>query len=104
MTVTVPVTSQGVLVPRSLIQDWGDIQEVAIEQRPDAIMIKPKGRPVVKSHHQIIEEMKAAGLIEEMHGTAPPKVSAEERARLAKILSRGKPLSEIIIEDREDRV
>jgi hypothetical protein len=30
-------------------------------------------------------------------------VSSEERARLAKKLSHGKPLSEIIIEDREDR-
>ena len=42
MTETVKVTSQGVLVPRSLIQAWGDIQEVEIEQRPDAIIIRPR--------------------------------------------------------------
>jgi antitoxin component of MazEF toxin-antitoxin module len=103
MTETVKVTSQGVLVPRLLIQAWGDIQEVEIEQRPDALVIKPKRRSSAQSREKMIEEMKAAGLIEELHGAPPPKVSAEERARLAKILSQGKPLSEIIIEDREDR-
>ena len=103
MTETVKVTSQGVLVPRPLIQAWGDIQEVEIEQRPDAIVIKPKGQPVVGPRDRIIEEMKAAGLIDELPWKPSPGVSAEERARLAKALSKGKPLSEIIIEDREDR-
>ena len=103
MIKTVKVTSQGVLVPRPLIQAWGDVQEVEIEQRPDAIVIKPKVKSSDKLRERMLEEMQAAGLIEELHGTPPPKVSAEERARLAKILSQGKPLSEIIIEDREDR-
>jgi hypothetical protein len=47
--------------------------------------------------------MKAAGLIEDLPSAQPLVVSSEERARLAKKLSHGKPLSEIIIEDREDR-
>jgi hypothetical protein len=102
MTETVKVTSEGVLVPRPLIQAWGDIQEVEIEQRPDAIVITPKARPS-ESRERMLQEMKAAGLIVELRGTPPPRVSVEERARLAKVLSRGKPLSEIIIEDREDR-
>ncbi|MGA9351809.1 MAG: hypothetical protein WBW48_23820 [Anaerolineae bacterium] len=54
-------------------------------------------------HAQIVSEMKAAGLIEDLLWAPPPVVSVEERARLAKRLSRGKPLSEIIIEDREGR-
>ena len=103
MTETVKVTSQGVLVPRPLIQAWGDIQEVEIEQRPDAIIIKPKGQLAVQLRERIISEMKAAGLIENLPWAPPPVVSAEKRARLAKALSRGKPLSEIIIEEREDR-
>ena len=103
MTETVKVTSQGVLVSRSLIQAWGDIQEVEIEQRPDAIIIKPKGQLAVQLRERIISEMKAAGLIENLPWAPPPVVSAENRARLAKALSRGKPLSEIIIEEREDR-
>ena len=103
MTETVKVTSQGVLVPRPLIQAWGDIDEVEIEQRPGAIVIKPKERSSAKLRERMLQEMKAAGLINELRGTPPPRVSAKERARLAKVLSRGKPLSEIIIEDREDR-
>jgi len=50
-----------------------------------------------------VSEMKAAGLIKDLPWTQPPAVSSEERARLAKKLSHGKPLSEIIIEDREER-
>ena len=46
MTETVKATSRGVLVPRALIEAWGDIQEVEIEQHLDAIIIKPKGQSV----------------------------------------------------------
>jgi hypothetical protein len=53
--------------------------------------------------YRIIEEMKAAGLVEETPWTLPPEVSEGERARLAATLNQGKPLSEIIIEEREDR-
>ena len=101
--VAVKVTPQGVLVPRPLITAWGDIQEVEIEQRPHAIIIKPKANRVSQLHAQIVSEMKAVGLIEDLPWAQPPVVSPEERARLAKKLSHGKPLSEIIIEDREDR-
>jgi hypothetical protein len=86
-----------------MIQAWGDIQEVEIEQRPDAIIITPIGKSTAKLRERMLQEMKAAGLIEELRGTPPPNVSAEERARLAKVLNRGRPLSEIIMEDREDR-
>jgi hypothetical protein len=86
MTETIKVTVQGVLVPRPMIQAWGDVQEVEIEQRPDAIIIKPKGRPATELRERIIAEMKAAGLVEDL-----PWVG------------QGKPLSEIIIEEREDR-
>jgi hypothetical protein len=101
--VAAKVTPQGVLVPRPLITAWGDIQEVEIEQHPHAIIIKPKANHASQLHAQIVNEMKAAGLIEDLPWTQPPVVSSEERARLAKKLSHGKPLSEIIIEDREDR-
>jgi len=101
--VAVKVTPQGVLVPRPLIMAWGDIQEVEIEQHANAIVIKPKTGRAGQLQAQIVSEMKAAGLIEDLPWAQPPVVSSEERARLAKKLSHGKPLSEIIIEDREDR-
>jgi hypothetical protein len=101
--IAVKVTPQGVLVPRPLITAWGDIEEVEIEQRANAIIVKPKTDRADGLHAQIVSEMKAAGLIEDLPWEHPPVVSSEERARLARKLSHGKPLSEIIIEDREDR-
>jgi hypothetical protein len=98
--VAAKVTPQGVLVPRPLITAWGDIEEVEIEQHADVIVIKPKHDNARHSQAQIVNEMKATGLIEDLPWAQPPVVSAKERARLAKKLSHGKPLSEIIIEDR----
>jgi antitoxin component of MazEF toxin-antitoxin module len=98
----VKVTPQGVLVPRPLIAALGgDVEEVEIEQRSDAIIIKPKTKRASQLRAQILREMKAAGLIEDLSWEQPPVISPKERARLAKQLSHGKPLSEIIIEDRE---
>lgn len=101
--VAVKVTSQGVLVPRPLIAAWGDVQEVEIEQQADALVIKPKANRISPLQAQIVGQMKAAGLIEDPLWAQPPVVSSEERKRLAKRLSRSKPLSDTIIEDREDR-
>jgi len=99
--VAAKVTPQGVLVPRRLITAWGDVEEGEIEQYADAIVIKPKANRTRQPHAQIVSEMKAAGLIEDLPWAQPPAVSSEERAHLAKRLSHGKPLSEIIIEDRQ---
>ena len=98
--IAVKVTPQGVLVPRPLITAWGDIEEVEIEQRVNAIIVKPKTDRADGLHAQIVNEMKAAGLIEDVPWAQPPVVLSEERARLAKKLSHGKPPAEIIIEDR----
>ena len=76
-------------------------EEVEIEQRSDAIIIKPKTKRASQLRAQILRKMKAAGLIEDLSWEQPPVVSPKERARLAKQLSHGQPLSEIIIEDRE---
>lgn len=95
--IAVKVTPQGVLVPRPFITAWGDVREVEIEQHPDAIVVKPITNRANQLQAQIVSEMKTAGLIEDLLWAQPPMVSAEERARLAKRLSHGKPLSEIII-------
>ena len=100
--VAAKVTPQGVLVPHPLIATWGDVKEVEIEQHPKVIIIKPKARHTSQLRAQIMSEMKAAGLIEDLAWAQPPEISPQERARLAKKLSHGKPLSEIIIEDRQE--
>jgi hypothetical protein len=99
---TAKVTKEGVLVRRPLIEKWGDVEEVEIEQRPDAIIITPRGPAAAQLRERIIDEMKAAGLVEDLPWTPPPAVSESERARLATMLGKGKPLSEIIIEEREN--
>ncbi len=52
--------------------------------------------------HQILVE---AGLVRERQHPPPPPppLSAEERERLGRLFAVGKPLSEIIIEEREER-
>ena len=100
--VAVKVTSEGVLVPRPLVAAWGDVQEVEIEQRAGALIIKPRADHASRLHDRIVNEMKAAGLVEDLPWPQPPVVSPEERARLAERLSHGKPLSELIMEGREE--
>ncbi len=101
MKVAIKVTPQGVLVPRPLIKAWGDVEEVEIEQRPDALIITPKDHEADQVQARIVNEMKAAGLVEDLPWAQPREISSEERADLAKKLSQGKPLSQVILEDRE---
>jgi hypothetical protein len=76
---------------------------VEIEQCADALIIKPKAHDAGKPHAEIVQDMKAAGLIEDLPWAQPLVVSAEERAWLAKKLGAGQPLSEIIVEERDAR-
>jgi len=101
MSQVVKVSARGVWVPRLLIQAWGQVDEVEIEQRPDAIIIKPLGR-AGPTRQQIIAEMRAAGLIEDLPWPRPRPVPAAEQARLARKLGDGRPLSEIILDEREE--
>ena len=101
--VDVKITDEGVLIPPPLLEDWGDVEEVEIEQRADALVVKPKAGSSGSLHNRIVNEMKAAGLIEELPWAPPLAVSAEARARLTEKLSQGQPLSELILKDREDR-
>jgi len=100
--VAAKVTPRGVLVPRALIAAWGDVQEVEIEKHADTVVIRPRPVKAVPWHAQVVARMKAAGLVEDLPWPQPPSGSPEERARLAEKLSHGKPLSKLIMEDREE--
>ena len=100
--VAVKVTQRGVLVSRELIAALGNVQEVQIESRPDAVVITRKAAHGDTWRAEALDKMKAAGLIEDLPWAQPISVSPETRARVAEALSRGKPLSEIIMEDREE--
>ena len=100
--ITVQMTTQGLLIPRTALGDW-EREELEAVREKQAIIIRPKptsGDP----RAQVRQALRRAGMLYEPDWETPLPVSPEERARLAKKLAQGQPLSEIIIADREDRV
>lgn len=96
--VEVKVTDEGLLIPHEAYESFG---EVEIVRTPEAIVIQPK----YKSREQIVKMLQNRGLLLRSQQAMPPEkpISQEERAILAHKFSVGRPLSEIIIEEREDR-
>lgn len=103
--VVVKVTREGVLVPRLLVRAWGDIQEVEIEQHNDALVIRPKADQDEngQARQRLLHEMRIAGMVQDLPWAQPADISAKARARLANKMSRGQPLSQVILEEREER-
>jgi hypothetical protein len=92
---------QGLLIPRVALGDW-DMEQLEAVWEKQMIVIRPKRTPA-NTRDQVRQLLRAAGLLYEPDWETPLPVSQEERARLAKKLAQGGPLSEIIIADREDR-
>lgn len=70
------------------------------------IYIQPIAPPEALAHRrQMREALVQAGLslLPPSPAAVPASISADRRAELARIFSVGRPLSEIIIEEREDR-
>ena len=97
-TTVAQMTPQGLLIPRAAFQDWGEIEVVQEKQR---IVVQPKSPTPSQERELVIEALRQDGLLVEMvvEPISPP-VTPEERAQLAKNLSVGRPLSEIVIEER----
>lgn len=92
---------QGLLIPRSALRDW-ETQELEVVWEPEVVIVRPKVNAVA-SRDQVRTILREAGMLYKPNWETPPPVSAEERAYLAKKLSQGRPLSEIVIEERDDR-
>ncbi|MEW5958022.1 MAG: hypothetical protein AB1801_09885 [Chloroflexota bacterium] len=98
------ITSQGVLIPLPAIQEWLE-RGLEVVKDKEQIIIRPKSQPLA-GREQILQLLEEAGLL------APPEplptdyrpLSPETRQALSEKLGRGQPLSEIIIEERADRV
>jgi hypothetical protein len=93
------MTDEGLLLPREMVQDLGEVEVV---RRPDYILIKPKVIRERELHDQARKVLREAGLLVEMRKEPIPEISTEERAELARRLASGRPLSEIVIEEREE--
>jgi hypothetical protein len=101
-TITIQKTPQGLLIPRSALGNWKDKDLEAVWKK-QGIIIRPKST-ASDSQTQVRQVLRKAKMLYEPNWETPPPVTQEERARLAKKLSRGGPLSDVIIVDREDRV
>ncbi len=99
--IVIQMTPQGLLIPCTALGDWNTKELEAVREQ-QAIVIRPKPAPD-DSRMQVRQILQAAGMLYEPDWEVPPPVSPEERARLAKKLAQGRPLSELIVADREDR-
>ncbi len=94
---------QGLLVPRSALGEWLERGVEAVKEK-ERIVIRPKS-VTLDEREQVLRILEEAGLLlppEPLPASHAP-ISAEKRAELGRKFSVGRPLSELIIEDREDR-
>lgn len=104
-TIATQMTPQGLLIPRAAIQEWAQAELEAVKGET-GILIRPKATSLQQERALDMQILEKVGLllpIEPPPIPIPP-ISVERQAELARKFSVGKPLSEIIIEDREDRV
>ena len=98
MTIAAQMTPEGLLIPRAALGDWDEVEVLREKQR---IIIQPQALSPTQERELVIQALRKDGLLVEMAGEPlSPPVAPEERAELAKKLSVGRPLSEIIIEER----
>ena len=94
----VKVTDEGLFIPHEAFESFGEIEVV---RTPDSIIIQPK----YKSRQELLRALEKTGLLLNRQQVLLPQrsVSPDEQAELAHKFSAGRPLSEIIIEEREER-
>jgi hypothetical protein len=98
--IPVQITEKGLLIPHEVLGEWGESELEAVREE-DRIVIRPKLDQ--DERIRVAQTLRAAGLLYEPDWEQPLPVSEKERARLARKLASGSPLSEMIIADRKDR-
>ncbi len=100
--ITAKMTSKGLLIPRAAIREWLE-QDIEVLKEKERIVVQPRSAPQTE-RERIVQILEDSGLLvkPEWEPTSPP-VSSDELAELAEKFSVGRPLSEIIIEEREER-
>ena len=97
----VQMTAKGLLLSYSMLQDWEEIEIIAETRR---IIIRPKISSS-SERQQVLQTLESCGFL----SSAEPfpadytPLSATEQVELAQAFSVGKPLSTMIIEEREGR-
>jgi hypothetical protein len=98
--ITVQITPEGILIPRAALADWLE-QGIEVVKDQTRIIIQPQSY-LTKDHEQIKNLLAADGLLAKFDWESElPSISDEEFAVLREKFSAGKPLSEIVLEERE---
>lgn len=94
----VTLTDKGLFIPHAVYESFGEIEIVRLF---DSIIIQPKSEP----REQFIQLLQQTGLIVGYQLAQRPEktVSCVERAELAHKFNTGRPLSELIIEERGEQ-
>jgi hypothetical protein len=96
------MTSQGLLIPRAAIQEWVQLELEAVKDET-GILIRPKAMSPQQERALDMQILENAGLLLPVESSPTPKsISAKRQAELAQKFSVGKPLSEIVIEERQE--
>ncbi|TEU14019.1 MAG: hypothetical protein E3J21_17115 [Anaerolineales bacterium] len=100
--IAVQIDPKGLLIPRAAIREWLE-QGVEVIKDKERIIIQPRSAPRTE-RERVLQILEASGLLvkPQWEPTSPP-VSSTELAELAEKFSVGRPLSEIAIEEREER-
>ena len=102
-TITVQMTPEGLLVPRAAVAGWEEIEVIKREQQ---IVIRPKKVSARQEWETMVQSLRQARLTSPLADTSSGQavpISPARRAELAQALAIGKPLSEIVIEERAER-
>ena len=104
-TVATRMTPQGLLIPRAAIQEWAQMELEAVKDKT-GILIRPKAVSLQQERALDMQILEEAGLLlpVEPLPTSVTSISVERQTELARKFGVGKPLSEVVIEEREERV
>jgi len=102
ISITAQVIPQGLLIPRAAIHEWLE-RDIEVIKDKERIIIQPKPAPRTEKE-RVLQILESSGLLvkPQWKPTSPP-VSPAERAEMAKKFGVGRTLSEIVIEEREER-
>jgi hypothetical protein len=97
----VKMTAKGLLIPHSSLQQWGEIE---VWQEENRIVIQPKVSKTPTRERALAEQvLREDGLLLDIGGVPlSPPVTPAERAELAQKLGAGRPLSELVLEERQN--
>jgi hypothetical protein len=97
------MTSAGLLIPRAALYDWQD-KDIEVVRDGRRIIIQPKSE-AVQERERVLDALETAGLLlpKDMLPPGHRLVTPDERTELGRKFNEGRPLYEIVIEDRDDR-